>query len=553
MSSPVEVSMKRHVPPEFASSQCRHCTPPACLRSCTKMLATSLSMAQAVHLGAVIVVIAVLYRAVIWLHRRRQQKTFARRHGCAEPVLLEQESLLGIRMLWESAKGLRNNYYLTLTKERFHRYGNTFRFHQLLAPRILTIDQQNVKEVLMRLDDFGVGKQRAEAFEPLIGHGIFTADGEDAARLRKLVKPCFAQGRSDNLAMFEPHLQNLIARLPRNGRDPIDLAPLFSALTMDVSTEFLFHESTCVLSSETAASAGIRFSEAFDRGQKGVIKAFALGWLAKLLPGMGAQKEQRVVRDFMDQYVGRAMAARIGESGQQEKEEKSGYSFLEALSQQVDEPELIRGALLNLLLAGRDTTASLLSNLFFVLARRPEIYQTLAEEILAITPDPTQPPALQDIKSAKYLRACIDESLRLHAPIPRNSRTALRDTTLPRGGGPDGTEPIFVAEGTEVGYQVHSLHRRQDIFGEDAEHFVPERWTQRDMRTEWAFLPFNNGKRICIGQQLARNLASYTVFRLVQRFESVQSCDDSEWEEELGITCSTKNGAWVNLRQREAE
>jgi len=225
----------------------------------------------------------------------------------------------------------------------------------------------------MRVDDFGVGKQRADAFEPLIGHGIFTADGEDAARLRKLVKPCFAWGRSDNLAMFEPHLQNLIARLPEGGRDPVDLAPLFSALTMDVSTEFLFDESTCVLSSQHTASTGIRFSKAFDSGQKGVIKAFALGSLANLVPEVRASKEQQVVRNFMDQYVNRAMGLRIGTQAQQETGKKLVYSCLEALSQQIDDPELIRGALLNLLLAGRDTTASLLSNLFFVLARRPQI------------------------------------------------------------------------------------------------------------------------------------------------------------------------------------
>lgn len=515
------------------------------------MLASSVSMAEAVQLCVIFVVLAVLYRSITLQRRRYQRKVFAQSHGCEEPVEVQQESLMGIHMLWESFQGLRHNSYLSLTKQRFQRYGNTFRFHQLLAPRILTIDQQNVKEVLTRVDDFGVGKQRAEAFEPLIGHGIFTADGEEAARLRKLVKPCFAWGRSDKVSMFESHVQNLIARLPQNERDPVDLAPLFAALTMDVSTEFLFDESTSVLSSQSAASAGTKFSEAFDRGQKGVIKAFALGWLANLLPGMRAREEQGVVRDFMNQYVERAKSLRDSKMGQQEPDKKSEYSFLEAISQQIDDPELIRGALLNLLLAGRDTTASLLSNLFFVLARRPEIYQTLAREVTSVTPDPSQPPTLANLKSAKYLRACIDESLRLHAPIPRNSRTALRDTTLPRGGGPDGTEPIFVAEGTEVGYQVHSLHRRQDIFGEDAECFVPERWTERDMRTEWAFLPFNNGKRICIGQQLARNLASYTVFRLVQKFARVQSCDDSEWEEGLGITCSTKNGAWVTLRQRE--
>jgi cytochrome P450 len=211
---------------------------------------------------------------------------------------------------------------------------------------------------------------------------------------------------------------------------------------------------------------------------------------------------------------------------------------------------LIRGGLLNLLLAGRDTTSSLLSNLFFMLARHPDKYAKLAEEVRATVPQTGEPPTLEDLRSMKYLRGCINESLRLHPPIPRNSREALRDTTLPTGGGPNGTEPIFVPEGTQVGYQIFSMHRRKDVYGGDADDFVPERWTERNLRPGWAFLPFNGGPRICIGQQFALNLASYIVCRLVQHIDSVESCDSSPWREGLGISCSTGDGAWVRLHQR---
>jgi cytochrome P450 len=68
------------------------------------------------------------------------------------------------------------------------------------------------------------------------------------------------------------------------------------------------------------------------------------------------------------------------------------------------------------------------------------------------------------------------KALRLHPIVPGNGRTALVDTTLPVGGGPDGKSPIFIAAGQQVNYQVGVMHRRKDLFGEDAEEFKPERW-----------------------------------------------------------------------------
>ena len=75
-----------------------------------------------------------------------------------------------------------------------------------------------------------------------------------------------------------------------------------------------------------------------------------------------------------------------------------------------------------------------------------------------------------------YLQMAIKEALRLNPPVALNAREAVRDTVLPRGGGPDGKEPIFVPKGTNVRYQPWCMQRRKDLYGEDAEEFRPERW-----------------------------------------------------------------------------
>lgn len=67
-------------------------------------------------------------------------------------------------------------------------------------------------------------------------------------------------------------------------------------------------------------------------------------------------------------------------------------------------------------------------------------------------------------------------ALRLYPIQPSNSRVAYKDTVLPLGGGVDGLSPIFVARQTMVHFSVYTLHRRRDLWGNDADEFRPERW-----------------------------------------------------------------------------
>lgn len=66
--------------------------------------------------------------------------------------------------------------------------------------------------------------------------------------------------------------------------------------------------------------------------------------------------------------------------------------------------------------------------------------------------------------------------LRLYPINPVNSRTARCDTVLPRGGGSDGLSPLFIAKGQTVIFSSLALHRRKDIWGDDALQLRPERW-----------------------------------------------------------------------------
>lgn len=148
-------------------------------------------------------------------------------------------------------------------------------------------------------------------------------------------------------------------------------------------------------------------------------------------------------------------------------------------------------------------------------------------------------------------------ALRLYPSVPINMRQAMKATVLPVGGGPDASSPIFVRKGEAVSYSVYAMHRRKDLYGEDADQFRPDRWEPNsgkapDLRNiGWGYLPFNGGPRVCLGreyklpsghnfpwrwdtnhvllvEEFAFLEASYTIVRLLQMFRNIELADEGE-------------------------
>ena len=122
----------------------------------------------------------------------------------------------------------------------------------------------------------------------------------------------------------------------------------------------------------------------------------------------------------------------------------------------------------------------------------------------------------------------MNETLRLYPVVPFNIRLALHDTTLPHGGGPDGLSPVGILKDTPIAYGPLVMQRRPDLYpaswqndpGLDPLNFNPSRWFHWQPKP-WTYIPFNGGPRICIGQQFALTEMSYTIVKLLQRFDRI--------------------------------
>lgn len=137
-------------------------------------------------------------------------------------------------------------------------------------------------------------------------------------------------------------------------------------------------------------------------------------------------------------------------------------------------------------------------------------------------------------------------ALRLHPVFPQMNRVALNDTTLPVGGGSDGSSPIHIPAGTMFDTSWYVLHRLSSIWGPDAEIFKPERWNTFKPGA-WEYVPFGGGPRGCVGRTKALTEASYVIVRVLQSFSQIESRDNKAWTGHVQLTAKNANGCKVSL------
>jgi cytochrome P450 len=327
---------------------------------------------------------------------------------------------------------------------------------------------------------FSLGKQRRDVFIPLFGHGIFDTDGEAWERSRGLIRPNFVRAQVADLDMFETHVQHLISHIPRDG-STVDLQPLFFGLTMDSATEFLFGKSTNTLAPGLETKSSSEFVKAFIYCTERISIELRTFGLLQWVPNAEWRKNVKIIHSFADDIVRDAIVKmRDNNLVEDLKAGRAKYTFLYELVSRTQDTYTVRSELLNVLLAGRDTTAGLLSNTWHVLSRRKDIWDKLRAEVDELN---GERPDYQTLKDMKYLKWVMNECLRLMPVVPGNSRQAIRDTVLPLGGGKDQKSPVLIKKGQVVTYQVWSMHRREDFYGPDAHEFKPERWEH--LRPGW--------------------------------------------------------------------
>ena len=162
--------------------------------------------------------------------------------------------------------------------------------------------------------------------------------------------------------------------------------------------------------------------------------------------------------------------------------------------------------------AGHDTTAISLRNALFFLLRNPKCLAKLREEVDDVLEEDEVIAPYGKVKNLPYLRACIDESLRMLPPIVFG---------LPRRTPMEGTSILneYVAGDTSVSISSFVMHHQESVF-KDHDTYKPERWLGEEGKSlQPYFIPFSTGARGCIGRNISYLEQTVLIASLVHRYE----------------------------------
>ncbi|KAL1966235.1 hypothetical protein VTN77DRAFT_4787 [Rasamsonia byssochlamydoides] len=356
---------------------------------------------------------------------------------------------------------------------------------------------------------------------------IFIANSADHRRMRRLLSHAFSEkALRGQEALLRKYVDLMITQLCKRAACPdtngvVDLVSWYNFTTFDIIGDLAFgepfgclrdgvwHRWIKVIFSTIKAVTFLRAARRFPSPVKEI--------LFKFVPASLVES-----RKYQFKFSAERARRRIMQGS--EREDFISY-ILRANDEKGMTPEEIDTLSSGLIIAGSETTATLLSGATFLLLKHPTVLETLTREIRSSFRS-EQDINFQSLSHLPYLHAVLEESLRLYPPAPN---TFPRTTPTPG-------EVIcgkFVPEKASVGLHIWSTMRSERNF-RDAESFLPERWLDdADARFAYddkkAFQPFSYGPRNCLGKNLAYAEMRLILSRLLWNFDLELQPDSTNW------------------------
>ncbi|MBO9467832.1 cytochrome P450 [Tropicibacter sp. R15_0] len=391
----------------------------------------------------------------------------------------------------------------------------------------MVMDPEAIRQVLLeKLDDYPKSLVTKNLLRPAIGDSLFIAEGAHWRWQRRAAAPAFSHRNVMNLApVMTRAAERSAERIAAAGPRAINFLDEMVSLTFDVISDVTFSG-----------------DEGFDRGavhkaidsyiaEAGKLSLFDILGLPDWVPrparvfSTGGVKQMKRVAD-------RAIEAR---AARRSEEVPDLLDLLLAgedpeTKRQMNISEL-RDNLLTFIVAGHETTALTLAWSLYLLAFDQEVQDKARAEVQTVLSG--RAATGEDVAQLPYIRQIVDEALRLYPPAGMVSRTALAKDTL------CGRE---ILPGDTVILPIYALHRNHQLW-EDPDRFDPDRWSG-DKPERYAYLPFGDGPRICIGASFAIQEAVIVLATLLSRFRFTTVAGKVP-DPVMIITLRPEGGVWL--------
>ena len=200
--------------------------------------------------------------------------------------------------------------------------------------------------------DFELGLRKPGCLT-FLGEGIFVHDGAAWKHSRESLRRQFARVQLNNLEIFEDYVEELVTSFA-SAKGTVDIQPAFFKFTLATTTALLFGEPVTSMAEQDQA----KFARSFDYASEVTAIRLRLAEFCWLYTPKKFLESCDVVKHTADHFVQKALQH---ERMHGREEALKCYPFILELMEDLNDPIRVRDQLVNVLLAGRDTTACTLS------------------------------------------------------------------------------------------------------------------------------------------------------------------------------------------------
>jgi cytochrome P450 len=389
------------------------------------------------------------------------------------------------------------NFWFDLWQE----YGDVARAQ--MGPQILMqfVCPEHVQYILVKNRDNYVKGMSHDTLRIPLGTGILTAEGDLWRRQRQLMSPTYTPRAVTRFAgIMLDATDRMLARWRESPTgSPVAINLEMMRLTMSVISRSIF----TVDIGEDFAEAGQALTQILDFASQRSVSLFTL---PLSVPTPGNRRLNRALATI-DEFLYGIIASR--------RQKPPGDDMLSLLMETRDEEtgegmseKQLRDEVLITFFAGHETTAQLLTWVWYLFAKHPAVEERFHAELDERLGGRT--PRADDVEGLSYTRMVMDETLRLYSPVAIMARDALEDDEV--GG-------YEVPAGTIVTLSPYMTHRHPEFWERPLEfypdHFAPE---QVETRPRYAYYPFGAGQRTCLGKHFALLEGALVLAEVGQRY-----------------------------------
>ncbi|KEQ90231.1 hypothetical protein AUEXF2481DRAFT_71700 [Aureobasidium subglaciale EXF-2481] len=405
-------------------------------------------------------------------------------------------------------------YFGILNDERLH-VTNTQGLAQLLQKDAYLYTKPSAQGQLIRV---------------LAGDNLVVDEGENHKISDTRLQPAFSPARKPHwYQLFSSAALDLVQAIdhqntslssPTTDTTPFNLSRVLSQMGLDtIGKDCVGADFDSLKSPKDKNTLGYLklFNTSADANLLEVIMHLFPFWLLEALPIKALQYARNMtgqVRETVQEKAAENMAAH--DHGQ-EKEDLDDKNMVDCMRRDLLSPAQVVNNALTMVTAGHEEIGTALTWVVYFLIHHPEVQTRLRNEITSAPGDSSdwkeQGFVEDDFNKIPYLRAVINESLRLRPNVPviwreSTSPTTLLETSIPR-------------PGAVITASTWAMNRNVDEWGVDATGFNPDRWlddANGGAKSAFSFMTFGQGPRKCIGELYARTQMECVLAGLVDSF-----------------------------------